>query len=349
MKKSLLVVPAMGVLLLAAAGSVGGTVAWFTSVSSVDAAVGKFQATTMDGNLAVVLTAITAKGTTQVVDSQSQPTGEIVVTDGAYLTHASFDHKASNQTIYTYSNDNSNKVRAVVDSTHTNWVAKDGAPEAGEKIYWAVSWTMAFTYAFATEESAYLFFNPNSTLINWVEDSEHPGEYVQQDITDNSTTHNTIKGFRIAFTTSDNDGNTRVWGKYRNANSGDNLVQAHHIYGEDSNFSNSNYGLTGTPYNGDFIGAEMNTFHAEGADLSNTDYSGALECLGVFNKPSNGTTDTITFTCVAWFEGTDPDVVSAATGETTVMNKVSASMKFYARENTYVAPANPEPAPSSGD
>ena len=57
MKKSLLIAPALGVLVLAAAGSVGGTVAWFTANTEWTMTAQTFAITKLDGSLSATLTA----------------------------------------------------------------------------------------------------------------------------------------------------------------------------------------------------------------------------------------------------------------------------------------------------
>ncbi len=65
-KKSLLIAPALGVLLLAAAGSVSGTVAWFSASRVFKTEVGNFSVVEIDGNLNVTMAA--GQGTVKVGD-----------------------------------------------------------------------------------------------------------------------------------------------------------------------------------------------------------------------------------------------------------------------------------------
>lgn len=105
LKKSLLVVPALGVLMLAAAGSVGGTVAWFSSVNSFSTKVSDFAVGRVQGNLNVRLTADPIRGTVQSGDNVV--VGHVAAGD-ARLTHGSFKHDApdvlANSSVYTISN-----------------------------------------------------------------------------------------------------------------------------------------------------------------------------------------------------------------------------------------------------
>ena len=329
-KKSLLVVPALGVLLLAAAGSVGGTVAWFSSASSVDQKYGVFQAKAMDGNLSIEATPIAAKGTVAGAGDLA-----VQVKSNCFLTHASYDH--ANDAIFTRSSETKSGVRVVVDEDAsptplTNWVAKsayDGTEN--HDIYWAVSWTLTFSYDFATENAAYLFFDPTSSLAA-----------TSAAIDETEGKKNVIDGFRIAMVAADgtiagSSVATRVWGKRRATS---NYIDQTTAATKEAALSENDY-TSGSPYTGStFIGSGFSTKYDEGTILT-VDKSSDVGYLGKFVKPDApaAARDDIVITCVAWFEGTDSSIVSSLD---TVFNSITAHMKFYARE--YKAPA-PEPEP----
>ena len=243
-KKSLLVVPALGVLLLAAAGSVGGTVAWFSSVSSINTEISSFQATRLDGNLSVVFGADANRGTELINDSDASEGVQII--SGSKMTHASFDHVVSGGKLSTVSSETASKLRevATLNSVGAEWKAKTGLGGGTYDVYWAVYWTMTFSYNFALEAKADLFLDPSSVLSYTSSAPAYDaantyavGTAVKKDgvvyvcktaITSAhawdaeewDATEDTVKGLRIAFldagtATTDSSVAPRVWAPYR--------------------------------------------------------------------------------------------------------------------------------------
>ena len=92
LKKSLLVVPALGVLMLAAAGSVGGTVAWFSSVNTFETEVSTFAVGRVAGNLSVTMTPVTERGT--IAAGSGVAIGKGAAGD-VMMTHGSFNHEVN--------------------------------------------------------------------------------------------------------------------------------------------------------------------------------------------------------------------------------------------------------------
>ena len=347
MKKSLLVVPALGVMLLAAAGSVGGTVAWFSSVSSASANVGVFESKATDGNLSLTLAAVSGVGE----PNNTGDTKTISMAAGDVLTHASYDHV--NQKLCTLSSEEIGGVRNVTGVT--NWVAKtdyDGTGEGkGHEIYWAVSWTMTFEFTFATEEKANLYFDPASRLTT---NSSDP-------------TGDTYKGFRIAFVPNNSStgvAKAHVWAPYRNTDVSNEVgaVQAKYVKYDSTNqyayanakdgvvYSNGNPDAEPTPTTDTSYQLIDSSYMSlakipEGSKADSTDSTAnpgrARGLLGQFvndETPANRKT-TLSFTCVAWYEGTDPDVTTYKKNNLNEdvareMSAVSASLKFYVREAT---------------
>ncbi len=312
-KKSLLVVPALGVLLLAAAGSVGGTVAWFSSVSSVKANAGTFASKATDGSLTLQMGA--GHGTTaEEVDGVQSAK----VASGDFMTHASYDH--ATQSLCTRSSETASGVRDVTD---TNWIAKENF-QGQNDIYWAVSWTMTFTYTFATESYVNLYFDPTSTLSD---SSEGAGT-------------KTAQGFRIAFvgeangtgstTTAKNTANTRIWAKNQTASAAK--------YVPSSSYATAN-AYQGAAYDPNTIIMDS-AYCVEGNKIAegtvvNNNSTQSTSWLGQFGKATaDSTTSVLKFTCVAWFEGTDASVVTGS-----VMSSLSAAMNFYVRQSSVNAAA----------
>lgn len=338
MKKSLLVVPALGVMLLAAAGSVGGTVAWFSSVSSASANVGVFESKATDGNLSLSLAAVSGVGE----PNNNGDVKSISMAAGDVLTHASYDHV--NKKLCTLSTEEVGGVRDVTGVS--NWVAKenfDGTEQnQGHEIYWAVSWTMTFDFTFATEEMTNLYFDPASALTT----------------NNSSPTGDTYKGFRIAFvadgTNSTGVAKTRVWAPYRYKDTSEveGAVQAKYVKYDSTNqykYTNAKNGVVYSDAHDEVADTLNHVIDAEymslpkitegnkaDADDASAHPERTRGLLGQFTK--TGSKTRLVFTCVAWYEGTDPDVTTYklenAQQVARTMSAVSASLKFYVREAT---------------
>lgn len=312
-KKSLIIAPALGVLLLASVGSVSGTVAWFSSVSQFDTSISQFAVTQLDGNLDCVMTPIAAKGT---VAGASDNT--VAVKANAKMTHASYDHVT--QKLFTVSSENANGYREVTD----NWVARSSSPE----VYWAVSWQMTFSYDFGEETKANLFLDTTASV-------------VRLSATADSAAKETIKGFRIAFvglaagasgsaTTTGSTTVTRIWANQQASASCkyfDNTTVAAAISA--GTYNAGTYmaeGTGGTAYASGIVNGSDNKV-ARPAEGTTTTIGGE-NYLGQFLK--NGSTQQkLDFVCVAWFEGLDVNVMTGAR-----MDSLIASMKFYTRESS---------------
>ena len=360
MKKSILVAPALAVLLLGAAGSVGGTVAWFSASSSAQLDASQFKATVLDGDLQVDVyggKGTVANNTTKIVTVGKADEGHTMAANGAGLTHASFDH--NNSKVYTLSSDTVSGLRPVTSAT--NWEAKSTSvntaaqeePDAYEdtKVYWAVSWRMVFTYQFALESKVNLFLDNSETNGSTVSSVLSASDKAAAKTAAQTTSGlDTLKSFRIAFvptksisesaefglaaasgegakqTTTGSFVNNRIWA--------DNQTASACRYINDTNAlaaENKTYSTTGSEYgSNEVIGSDKVAARpAEGVPISlTTETNRVVYQLGQFSN-SNGTVSTakLDITCVAWFEGTDPNTVSAA-----YLDTVVANMKFYTRE-----------------
>ena len=77
MKKSKIIVPALGILLLSTAASISGTVAWFTASRTFSTHVNAFSVGSVDGNLSGVCAGVvgTKAGTKVKTNDQILFTG----------------------------------------------------------------------------------------------------------------------------------------------------------------------------------------------------------------------------------------------------------------------------------
>ncbi len=188
-KKSKIIVPALGLLLLSTAASVSGTVAWFTANRTFNTTVGTFEVTKLDGDLACTMAA-------GVGTSKNDSTGAIEVkTSGVAnkMGDASFDH--TSQKVYTDNPDVTNESGINTTSFLDKGTASEANWKVSNNVYYAVQWTMNFSYTFGADASSQgLFFDKNdSSTTNSSKDSD--------------------KAFRIAFIATD----TIVWAPEQNA------------------------------------------------------------------------------------------------------------------------------------
>ena len=310
MKKSKLIVPAaLAVMLLSTAASVTGTVAWFTANKSVQVDTTAFSVKAIDGNLTVTPTAnfgtsVGANATTQIP--------EISIADNSVLTDGSVDHV--NSVVYRKKYKGSDTTN-FVDSESENYKRSVTVSNVTTDYYFAISWKLQFTYEFSGDAGTAinLYFDPASTATG-AKDAAHT-----------SGTIETYKGFRIAFVAdtaaaaTETDtyiaGNTKVWAPLQ--------VSSKCFYV--NSVSQSITENAGASYaSGVVLDSAMTGAVAATAD---TGASTAINCLGQFTGDGSKKVN-ICFTCYAWFEGTDENVVNNANA---TFGNVVTSMKFFIR------------------
>ena len=308
LKKSLLIVPAMATLLFAAAGSVGGTVAWFSAVSTYKTDITSFKVVRLDGDLACAL----AEGVGTDVEGTGS-TAQIKLEENAELTHGSFNH--ANKNVYvTTGAENSFVSKAVMSDTAPT--PASGSLEAAtytldsktHTVYYAVTWSMAFTYTLPVSgASAGQATNLYLDLANSKFTAVAGGQ---------STSLLTQKGFRLAFfkntnTTVTTNGNSdhynRVWADLQTS--------------EKCSYVSS------TSATASYAAADKVLITSESATIPEGE-KGTKDvnyCLGQF-KVFSGSASKLGYTCVAWFEGSDENVKNAAS-----MDEVTVNLAFYTR------------------
>ena len=327
MKKSKIIIPALGMLLLSTAASVSGTVAWFTTVSTAKAEITSFAVRKLGGDLDYAVTAGT--GTKKVTDSD--PKSAITLAgDQPALCDSSFDHLAvmdykANSSATSFSPIETANNSGISDET--KW-AINGTDAAGHAMvtYYAVSWSYTFTYTFGGDTTPVNLYldSQGSTATATKNDGSAIG----------STGNQTYKGFRIAFmnqaASGTDSGRSVVWAKNQAAAQckfidSDTTVE---YVDHDSNPATPKQAQYTN--NGAYTG--VNSSSAAGDLLDSTGLAPLAESdagvatradyLGQFTTTSNE----ITIKCVAWFEGTDPNVVNESE-----MDTVAAALNFYTR------------------
>ena len=312
LKKSLLIVPAMATLLFAAAGSVGGTVAWFSAVSTFDTKITSFKVVRLDGDLACVM----GEGVGTDVSA-----GKVVLEANTELTHGSYDHTSKNVYVTTGS-DTSFASKAVLSDDAATAASGDLLATsyiisgASHKVYYAVTWSMAFTYSLPVSgASSGQATNLYLDLVNSSFTSIDGGQ---------SESLFTKKGFRVAFfpntaedmTTSTNDEHyTRVWADLEES------AKCSYV----SSASTTSAYTSGSDASSKVLISSADTaVIPEGEKgTKNLNY-----CLGQFKGFTTGASK-LGYTCVAWFEGSDENVKNAAS-----MDEVTVNLAFYTRTSS---------------
>ncbi len=305
LKKSLLIVPAMGTLLLAAAGSVGGTVAWFSANNTWNINAGNYTVREVDGSLDATL-ALIENGGVQAVAANGK---SITIAAETRLADSSFnDHTVYTDTGNTDGTATGYEAKATIADNGTIALVEAKNPmialssydgTADHDIYWALAWKVTLNYRKASTVNYNLYLDYTSTYASIASDPD------------------TARGFRVAFVpitgaAADDSAKTvgatgvaRTWAPYTNAAA----TGLYHVK------------AAGT---GRTVGTTVEAYSETNLILpANTAYSGNatnVACyLGTFAGTS-GYTVNMSFICVAWYEGEDPSIVSSNSVRTPVAN-----------------------------
>ena len=308
-KKLGVLVSSLALVAVTAMAGVTGTAAWFTANRTNSATASTFTAKAPNGNLTITAQGIANKGTT-VGEGQDETTKKtVLVKDNTntgtlvnYLRDASFD--ATTGTLYraniddSYSSATNSSTNATVKSYSvvTDYDTGSSVSVGSEthKLYYAVSWTFTFSYSNPNTHGSALFFDPaNSNFgINSAQIS---------------------KGFRIAMNNYTASGAT--------VNASDYLVWANGTV--KTHVSGSTSEDTATYDDANFVSAGQTSYDRSYDGIEKTTAEGKRDYIGTFKASS----DAITVTCTAWYEGTDQGNVNntaVATAEA-----LTATMAFY--------------------
>ena len=319
-KKSKIIVPALGLILLSTAASISGSVAWFTASRTATVDTGTFAIVKTDGTLGSSLTDGVGTDTS---------TGTVNPITGATLANASYN--PSTKQLYTNKGDqgasgfrelggNTSHSTAEADNAHA-WKVSTNA-----KVYYAFSWKVTLTYTWSADDTplnVYFDYNASSVANRAMQEGQ------------TSTANKTETGFRVALL-----GPTHnvVWGKLQGAanlkgvyGTGANNAA---VYGQ-TNLTNSNFGYFASDFYGlgnvDAATSSANRIavgdyskatdgDANSTQTSRPDYLGTITRA---NAQQNSTS--IDVWCVAWFEGTDPNVM-----DNNELDQLTATIGFYA-------------------
>lgn len=301
MKKSKIIIPALGMLLLSTAASISGTVAWFTTVSTANARLSSFAVRKLGGDLA--LTVKTAADGSSYGVGTKKDANNVVLLDGntPALCDASYKHTTT-ASVY----------KANSSATEFSTVAESGwkVTSNGVDTYYAVSWTLEFDYTFGGD----------TTNVNLYYDLDQAILTPTAGTTGDASTGETWKGFRIAFICGSR---TLVWAgghtsseasglKYQGGTA---VANATTYVGPNADNSAgelvTGYGASGTYAAAIHAGSSDSALGAARADY-----------IGTFTSSAH----TLSVKCIAWYEGNDANVKNGAR-----MDEVAATMAFYTR------------------
>lgn len=290
MKKTRIIIPAIAMIAFSTVASIAGSVAWFTANRTANFNAGTYAVVKTTANLKCEVTG----GIATSADSSN------IVTVNGVLTDGSFNHKTGN--IYAPNADGSaiGSEIALASAKSDNTLLERGTTSDSKTIYTAVTFDIKFTVSFGSASGNYGLYLDNTT-----------GK--TSFATSDSSTPATAKGFRMAFypksgTTRktvladlqdngtwdhDSDAETAAVNKIRYVNATSNYVGTDYVAGD--------YDLMNSGYN-----AALPDSSATYAQATNrADY------LGQFTFSANADV-VIEYTVVAWFEGTDPEIVNRA-------------------------------------
>lgn len=360
MKKSKIIIPALGVLALSTAASITGTVAWFTANRTATITAGNFAVVKTGGDLSVTL----GSGVGVAAGNIDNSTKTISGLAGS-LTDASFNHTNAKVVV-----PNSGKTKvleavALGDGQFANKMVRD------TNIYSAITWDMTFSVTFPSTTANLLdlglFLDTNhaetyahevvsveigDSLAGLYNNVACTGDPIDSGTADATGTYYrkvptaTGLGFRLAFvptniassgTLTTNIGYTKVWAPNRTWNAtqassqtayvsaatgADLPADIQHATNYDHNTSKLSYDTSEYALGAATAGADAGSQKvlmdsanktAIPNDSVKTATNALSDCpnyLGIF-KAESGVTISMTFTCVAWYEGTDAMITNA--------------------------------------
>ena len=300
MKKSKIIVPALGILLLSTAASVSGTVAWFTANRTYNASAGNFSVVSTGDNLNCTM----AGGLGTQVNASDDTVIELA--NNAYkLTDASFDHLTEKFIIPDASGTKVDRSIALgsavlgASNTSNNLFRTDN-------VYSAFTWEMDFSVAFSSSSTK------NVGLYLDLANSSFDG----------GGSPTTAKGFRMAFIPNGSaNAVKRVWADLETA------AKSTYIAGDTA--AETPFAGTGAVTPSAYVSpalidsADATALPADGsATETTTNYLGKFICAA-------GTTVHLQYKVVVWYEGSDENITN--TSASTVYDTVSTSLAFAIR------------------
>ena len=292
MKKSKIIIPALGILLLSTAASVTGTVAWFTATRSVTTTAGEFQIAKTDGNLKATLAAGIG---TNVSGSAAAVNSNVIIGD-----------RSINPNTLQLWNDLGDGASFETVGDTTSWSKADSASEwkISSTLYHAVSWKISLQYEFGADTTDQdIFFDMTSVATVTAGSTTGAGS---------DTVHETSTSFRLAFVIDNGTSAKLVWAPLQTGANLSYVSAADATTTYASGFANK------------YIASDTAALSPAKAANAASGHTSRLDYLGTVSSAD----DTIDVTCIVWFEGTDPNVRDDE-GHFARMDKINATLKFY--------------------
>ena len=297
-KKLGVLVSSLALVAVTAMAGVTGTAAWFTANRTNSATASTFTAKAPSGDLNITADGITDKGTAvEKSETDATKNKKVLVKENAtndtldnYLGDASFDATTGKLWRANMKDGDNDPIGFSEVNTYYS-----GAKVDDHKIYYAVSWTFTFSYTNPNTKGSALFFDPTNSKF------DGPSADIS-------------KGFRIVMNNYTASGSATV-------NDNDYLVWANGTV--NSHVSGSASDATATYPETNFVSVGQGSYDRwyngidEGTAKEKRDYIGTFKA----------STDTITVTCTAWYEGTDQ--VNVITRKVSADEALTATMGFY--------------------
>lgn len=326
MKKSKVIIPALGVLILSTAASVTGTVAWFTASRTYNTTIGEFAVVKTNADLKCTLAAgLGTFKSEEVITLQNASTY-------SELTDASFDHVTASHDIYAPDATGAKIAKkvalasATADDNATTGILRGSYSTTGpitHNIYSAVTWTMTFSVSFgATGGDVALMMDhtaAHSSVEYWNGSAWTAFTAATGSESGAALQNNTARGFRLAMIPTDTtNGVVRVWADGEIASNCKHTLNA----AVDTALSAA---ACNTAYESPFLIDQTvgSALPDDGSAISV--FTARNDYLGKIPFTANTVIEK-TYTCVAWYEGSDPFIINqnASTG----YQKVRANMFF---------------------
>ena len=321
MKKSKIIIPALAIIAFSTAASITGSVAWFTASRQANISGGSYTVVKTNADLQCKVEAGVA--TSADDDTKTISMGSNKLTDG------SFNHNDTANPVKNYiyaPNDAGTEIEEEIDLEDDD-LADLLCRDTTNHIYTAATWKVSFTVSFGAVGGDYALLLKAAP--NDVEDTNYSQftVYNGDSLVSDTSKYATARGFRLAFIASTND-RALVYGDLRD------FSGAKRVTGT-NNYSGTGY----TASNNDYVGQDYTTALPTGsytrdAVLARKDY------LGTFTY-QEGTQVTLSYTVVAWFEGTDEDIKNRNKAED--YQTVKSKLVFEAVSLPAATPVTPEP------
>ena len=275
MKKTKIIAPALAIIAFSTAASIAGSVAWFTASRQVTINAGSYAVVKTNSDLSYSMTA--GCGTNVNVSTNS-------VTFDGLLTHGSMNHTTKN--VYTPSADGKSIAKETALGAN-DFVAQMTVTTIGTKtVYTAATFKVTFSVNFGQgEKDKGLYLNNTAG---------------QSDFTVTGTPV-TATGFRMAFVPdTDTTGSTQYAKVFADLQA---QANCKYVAGLD------NY--VGTEYTTDLIDSSYDAALPTDS-TTRADATSRPDCLGIFKAPAANESPivSLTYYVVAWFDGTDPNIVN---------------------------------------